>query len=478
MKNRVVFLTRSLLILGAGALILSGCGLLQSRAAARAYNEYQAALAVGDLPNAHAALLKLVRTDEDEPDYWVELGKMELRLGNYANAYQALSRAHELDRNNVPVLATLTQMALVSGQIDLADQQARTLGLLAPDNPTVGLVRGYVALKSGNLDKADSEAQDLLAKDPSDSNAKILRARILVAARRIDDAIALLEEQFASMPDDVSAARGLISLYRSKEEWRSLARVQYALSKLAPGTKGLSVQLVESLLRGGQIKAAGDFTRRILEGSADPRIVEQLLDDWANFAPTGTVLPEAGRLAQASSGDARVSFASYFNRIGKPSAAQQLLGGPRLPVTPANARSNAVLAQALDATRQNRQALDLYNLVLQIEPDQADALRGRSVLFARVGRGRQAVADAQRLVSAEPNSGRDRLVLADAFAAAGKAREARRTLWDAFQDLPDDDKVFAALSRLLLSNGDADGARRLADERVDRRLDELSQELV
>jgi tetratricopeptide (TPR) repeat protein len=465
-------------MLGAGALILSGCGLIQSRAAARAYNEYQAALAVGDLPHAHAALLKLVRADEDEPDYWVELGKMELRLGNYAEAYQALSRAHELDRNNVQVLATLTQMALVSGQIDLADQQARTLGLLAPDDPTVALVRGYVALKSGNLDKADAEAQGLLTKVPNDSSAKILRARILVAARRIDDAIAVLQEQFASTPDDVAAARGLISLYRGKEDWRSLAHVQYALSRLAPGTKGLSVQLVESLLRGGQIKAAGDFSRPMLEGSADPRIVEQLLDDWANFAPTGTALPEAGRLAQASNGNARVSFANYFNRLGAPRAAQQLLGGPRLPVTPANARSNAVLAQALDAMRQGGQALDLYNLVLQTEPDQVDALRGRSILFARMGRGRQAIADAQRLVSAEPNSGRDRLVLADAFTTAGKGDEARRTLWDAFQDLPNDDKVFAALRRLLLSKGDADGATRLADERVDRRLDELSQELL
>jgi hypothetical protein len=62
--------------------------------------------------------------------------------------------------------------------------------------------------------------------------------------------------------------------------------------------------------------------------------------------------------------------------------------------------------------------------------------------------------------------------------AAGKRDEARRTLWDAFQDLPDDDTVFAALRRLLLSNGDADGAARLADERVDRRLDELSQEIL
>jgi predicted Zn-dependent protease len=457
---------------------MSGCGLIQQRAAHRAYNEYQTALAVGDLPHAHAALLKLVRADEDEPDYWVELGKMELRLGNYAEAYQALSRAHELDRNNVEVLATLTQMALVSGQIDLADQQAKTLSLFAPDSPTIALVRGYVALKSGNLDKADAEAQGLLSKDPNDSSAKILRARVLVAGRRIDEAIALLEDQFASTADDVATARGLASLYRSKEDWRSLARVQYALLRLASGTKGLSVQLVESLLRAGEIKAAGDFSRPMLEGSADPRTVEQLLDDWANFAPSGTVLPDAGRLAQASGGDARVSFADYFNRIGKPTAAQQLLGEARLPVTPTNARSVAVLAQALDAMRRDAQALTLYNLVLQTEPDQVDALRGRSALYARTGRGRQAIADAQRLVSAEPNSGRDRLVLVDAFTAAGKRDEARRTLWDAFQDLPNDDKVFVSLRRVLLSNGDVEGARRLANERIDRRLDALAQELV
>lgn len=477
MNKRVVFLTRSSLAIGMAALMLSGCGLLQSRAAARAYNDYQAAMAAGDLPHAHAALLRLVRVDEDEPDYWVELGKMELRLGNYASAYQALSRAHELDRNNIPVLATLTQMALVSGQVDLADQQARTLALLAPDNPTVGLVRGYVALKSGNLDKADSEAADLLAQDPGNSAAKVLRARIFVTERRIDDAIAILREQFESTPDDTDAARGLISLYRSKEDWRSLARVQYALFKLAPTTNGLSVQLVESLLRGGEIKAAGDFSRAALQGSADPRTADQLLENWADFAPRA-ILPDAGRLAQASKGEARVSFANYFNRIGRPAAAQQLLGGPRLPVTPANARSNAVLAEALDALRQDGQALDLYNLVLQAEPDQVDALRGRSILFARMGRGRQAVTDAQRLVSAEPNSGRDRLVLVNAFTAAGKPDEARRTLWDAFQDLPDDDQVFAALSRLLLAKGDAAGAQRLADERVDRRLDELAQGLV
>ena len=384
----MLFLKRPLLALAAGALLLGGCSLFESRTA-HAYNEYQAALAVGDLNRAHVALLRLVAADEDEPDYWVELGKMELRLGDYSGAYQALSRAHELDRNNIEVLATLTQMALASGQIEVADEQARTLALLTPDNPVVSLVRGYVALKSGNLDKAGAEAQDLVARDPNNSGAKILEARVLVARRRIDDAIALLEEQFASAPEDIAAARGLASLYRSKEDWRALARVQYALYKLVPGRNNLSLELVESLMRSGKIEAAGAYSRPMLNGGVDNRTVEQLLDDWASYAPAGTVLPDAERLAQASSGDTRVSFASYFKRIGKPDYARQLLGGPRIPVTPANARWNAVFAQALDAMRQSTQALSLYDLVLQTEPDQVDALEGRSELYARSGRGRQ-----------------------------------------------------------------------------------------
>jgi tetratricopeptide (TPR) repeat protein len=473
----VLFLKRPLLTLAAGALFLGGCSLFESRTV-HAYNQYQAALAAGDLNRAHVALIKLVAADEDEPDYWVELGKLELRLGDYAGAYQALSRAHELDRNNVEVLATLTQFALASRQIEVADEQARMLALLSPDNPVVSLVRGYVALKAGNLDKADAEAQGLIARNPNDSSAKLLEARVLIARYRIDDAIALLEEQFQSTPDDLGAARELVSLYRSKEDWRALARVHYALYKLVPGRNDVSVELVESLMRSGQIEAAGAIARPMLSGAANPRLVEQLLDDWANYAPSGTVLPDAGRLAQASNGDARVSFASYFNRIGKPKAARALLGNPHTPVTPANARWNAVYAQALDAMRQSAQALNLYDQVLQAEPDQVDALKGRSLLFARMGRGRQAIADAQRLVSAEPNSGRDRLILAEVFTAAGKPNEARRTLWDAFQDLPNDDRVFAALKRLLLSKGDLDGARRLDDERVDHRYQTLSQESV
>ena len=91
---------------------------------------------------------------------------------------------------------------------------------------------------------------------------------------------------------------------------------------------------------------------------------------------------------------------------------------------------------------------------------------------------REAVVDAQRLVSANPDDGEDRLLLARAFAAAGNKREVARTLWQAFQDLPGDESVIAALKSALVSTGDLDGVRRLNDEFADRRKAKLVKDLV
>jgi predicted Zn-dependent protease len=475
LKIRTQFLARLSLPLLVGGLLLSGCSLFGSKAA-RAYNEYQTAMAMGDLNRAHIALVKLVKADEDEPQYWVELGKIELRLGIYDQAYQALARAHELDRNNVEVIATLAQMALASGHIDLAEEQAKSLALLAPDSPAVILVHGYVALEHGNLVDADAAAEKLLASTPNEPNATILRARVLIAGHRVDEAIALLENQLEQMPDDPSAVRALVTLYKSKSDWRGLARVEAILYKLVPGNEKVAVDWLEALIRSGDTKTAANLSRQML-ASGNARIADRVFDAWATYA-AGSILPDAARLAAASSGDERVSYADYFNRMGKPAAARDILGNAVLPVTHGNARRNAVVAESLARLGQANAAMRLFNEVLETEPDQVEALRGRSALQAKAGLYRQSIADAQRLVSGEPESARDRLILADAFASAGRKDDLRRTLWDAFQDMPDDDRVFSALNRVLVAQGDLDAARRLAEERSDRSMQNLSQNLA
>ena len=149
----------------------------------------------------------------------------------------------------------------------------------------------------------------------------------------------------------------------------------------------------------------------------------------------------------------------------------------RLPVSHDNARLNAVFAQSLALHGKLADAKRLFDLVLDREPDQAEALRGRSALEARTGESKRAILDAQRLVTVSPDSAQDRLLLAHAYEASNNKREALRTLWGAFQDVPGNEQIFAALKTALASTGDTDGERRVTAEFADRKKAKLTKEL-
>ena len=318
MKNRTLFFKLSLIGLTVATPLLTGCDRYRSWQARRAYSNYEAAAASGDLVRTKFALAALVRVDEDVPDYWIELGKTELQLGENGKAYDAFARAHELDRTNVQILAALTQLALTGGHVDMAYEHARSLALLAPDNSAVTLVRSYKAFQSGELDDADVQIDKLLAETPNDPNAKVLKAHILIARDRIDDAVALLEAQHQTVPDDRSALRGLAALYRSRDDWRNVARVQFDLHRLAPNDLTILASLVEALLRAGDVADAGRASGPLVSAAADPKVVDATLVSWASYAPGGRPMPDALALAEKSTGERRVAFANYFNRIGKP----------------------------------------------------------------------------------------------------------------------------------------------------------------
>lgn len=478
MKNRTLFFALSAFALSLGTMPLGGCGYLKARSARSAYNQYQVALAAGDLRDARKALLKLVRIDQDVPEYWMALGKLQVEMGRYPEAYSAFQHAHELDRSNVDALSAMTQLAMVTGQNEVAEENARSLALIAPGNPIVTMVRAYADLRAGDLDKADAGIDGVLATTPNDPLATIVKARVLLAKNRFEDAVAVLEAQHRAVPSDRGAMRNLARMYSARSDWRNLARIEYDAHQLDPKDSRITESLIEALLRAGSVEAAAKISSPLLTEAANAKLVDDVLDLWADHQPRGATLPNAMELAQATKGDRRVSFANYFNRVGNPSAAAALLRAGQLPVTQPNARWNAVFAQALALQGRTDEAKRLFDLVLDREPDQVEALRGRAALESKMGSGRAAIIDAQRLITVEPNSGQDRLLLAQVYLAAGNRAEVKRTLWQAFQDLPDDEGVFFALRSVLASTGDVDGQSRVEAEFTDRRLAELTKELV
>jgi predicted Zn-dependent protease len=477
-KNRTLFFALCALGATVGAVPLGGCSYVKAYKARAAYTQYQEAIAAGNLFQARLALLKLVQTEQDVSDYWIELGKLQIQLGDYSGAYNAFSHAHELDRSNVEVLGTLTQIALMSRNLDVASTQAQTLALLAPDHPAVALVHGFVAYAAGDLDKAEHEADGLLSREPNNSLARVLKARVLIQRGKPDDAIAILEDQHRTVPQDGGTIRALALIYRLRGDWRNFARLQADAHRLDPKNADAAQGEVEGLLRAGDVAAAARASAPLLSAAASPEMVDAVLNIWSRFEPKGSTLPNGLQLANAVSGDRRLSFANYYNRIGNPKAAAALLGASQLPVTHVNAGWNAAFAQSLALQGQQEQAKALFDQVLDREPDQIVALRGRSALEARTGMTRQAIVDAQRLVTISPKAGEDRILLAQTYLAARNGEAVRRTLWQAFQELPEDERVYAALKSVLSSTGDQEGERRLNDEVADSRTTQLTKELM
>ena len=130
----------------------------------------------------------------------------------------------------------------------------------------------------------------------------------------------------------------------------------------------------------------------------------------------------------------------------------------KYPIDAGNADANAVAAEALGLSGKLGEARKRFSDVLAFDPGNMIALRGRSKMQLRMGKVEDAIVDAEKLVTVAPASSRDRLLLANAYTAAGDVQQAQRTLWDAFRDIPADERIYAALAHLTRFNED----RRLA----------------
>jgi Flp pilus assembly protein TadD len=447
---------------------LSACHSREDQAR-KAFDQYQAANASGDLIAARTALLALVSADDTVADYWVELGKVQIQLGDMGGAYSAYQRAHELDRANPTILGIQTQLALRAGNLTLAQQSARDLELVAPDDPAVGMTFGYVALRQGELAEADRRAKLILAANPNDPNATVLHARVLLASGEPDKAAAVLREQVRLQPSDQQSLRALLAIYELRDDWPGAATVARGLVTWKPKDQAVRARLIGSALRAGNSQMALAETTIGLR-DANPREINLLLAPWFITGQQRQVVATLVDAARQAQGERRTTMARQLALAGQPKQVLQIVRDlATQPVKPANIVANALYGEALAATNQVSQGLERLNAVLRVDPANTDALRGRASLRSRTGEHKLAIEDAQKLVAADRGSAEARLFLARTYTTAGQDDDARRTLWDAFHDIPAERSIFEALRPFVLRSGDPRAAQLLSEEFNDQR---------
>jgi predicted Zn-dependent protease len=478
MRERSAFFAACCIAATALSVLLAGCESSESKAQ-EAYGEYQAAIAGGDLLAARRALRAVVAIKDDDPTIWAQLGNIQLQLQDNEGAYSSFTRAHELDRTNVGTLAALTQLALLSGNPENAEKHANELELVAPGHPAVKLAYGYLFLQRQEFDQADAQADSLLQTLPYEPGAKLLKARILLGRNEPEKAIALLQDQVRVQPQDSGSWKALMLLGERQNDWKTVRQAARRLRELNPKDQEVGVTVVEASLRTNDFETALRDSESLLTPDAPPDQVNAVLELWAKHWKASKAIVEARRLAKAASAQQRLAYATFFNEAGSPQDATALIGSdPSLPVNAANMSVNSVIATSLALRGDRDRAKQIFDAILAHEPDHVYALRGRTNLEIETRNGKAAILDAQRLVSVEPNSARHRILLARAYAAAGDSREADRTLWDAFHEIPGDFDAYETLRARVQRTGDEAALSSLDEEFKHQRDDLLAREFI
>lgn len=453
----------SLAILALACSALIGCRSKETEAR-DAYIRYQTAAASNDMAGAQRALAQLVRIDDGVGQYWLELARMQADQGNTREAYESLIRAYELDRGNVGVLRALTELALREGDSQRVQGFARELDVVSPGDKWVKLTQGYMALRESRFDEVLKVSSEVLQTSPFDPHAKAMKARALIEQGQEEEAVGLLNEQIRVQPSDIVGLRYLAKLYERRRDWPRLAQVARKLAQLQPARKEYALLGITAAFRSADFEQGRRDSWALLTSSREADLTNRVLDIWVDHWPAKQRVADAIKLGRgAREPRLRLPYADFLNRVGSPGAALSLVAGAaKYPVSADTADANAVVAESLALTGKLAQARKRFDDVLAFDPDNIIALRGRGLLFLRTGKVQYAIADAEKLVTLTPAVTSHRLLLARVYAAANNTRQAERTLWDAFRDIPADERIYSALVKL--TKGDAGQQVALREE--------------
>ncbi len=153
----------------------------------------QQAAATAAQSEAIAGLQKTTRTQPDNLDAWLELGRAWVVGGNYAEAGAAYQRAYDLSKGqNLDAIAglaealVLTDPAAMNGRAAVLIEEALQL---QPDHPKALWYGGLVALQVENLAVARDRFQALLAQNPPPQVRTLLERQVMDLTQQLNEPV-------------------------------------------------------------------------------------------------------------------------------------------------------------------------------------------------------------------------------------------------------------------------------------------------
>ncbi|MGM0488415.1 MAG: tetratricopeptide repeat protein [Planctomycetota bacterium] len=294
--------------------------------------------------------------------------------GDRQKARESIKRAIELLANDREGRA---KALLVRGQLQ-EDEESRLRDFdraveLNPDSAAVWKTRALYFLKEGQVDKAISDFKTLLKKDEDNMLARLAIAEALLKLDKIDEAMEQVNEAIENKPN-VLAFKLRAQLWTAQEELdKALEDIDQAI-EMEPKDPELFLMRARLYYIEGRNALAKSDVNRVLEVIPGfPAALELRSSISASLGQFEEAIQDLNTLLQRNSG---------------------------------NPRHELQLAIYLNAAGNSREAIEVFTNVLESEPANAIAIRGRADAYLSIGAHKKAIADYEAaLKSSSDDSG-------------------------------------------------------------------------
>jgi tetratricopeptide (TPR) repeat protein len=394
-------------------------------------------------------LKTLVAKNPGDPILHLDLARAYFSLNERDKALpEALEALHSEQKSPTPRVGVLVPAQTVAARIyedrglhAKAMEIADLILSAQPGNPDAVLIRDRALIGTGQVQKAQPELENLVKQFPKLSDAHLQLATLYLEQKSYDKANAEFQVLNTSTPPDIRGFIGLQTVKMATGKGEEAIQIMQDLVTKNPAALPYRYELAnfQAALAGQLWNTNAGKSKELLQSAADN--YKEILKTTANSTEVWLRLG----VMQRQLGQFDTALAS-FEQAGNSD--------------PKNA--SAFLNQALicDALGKKKEAVDSYNKVLAIDPDNALALNNLAFMTADAGANLdQAMTWAERAKKRAPDNADISDTLGYVYYRKNLNGEALRIFRQLSQEHPQNSTFHLHLAMALLKQGDKQAAR-------------------
>ncbi|MES2498369.1 MAG: tetratricopeptide repeat protein [Pseudomonadota bacterium] len=440
-------------VTAAALLVLAACGSPEEKAS-KAAARYDVYYARRDFYSARIEIKRAIAAQDDVPEYWARLARVELASGQLLDAYQAYARLIELDPGDSEAIQAMAELSYSGGYYKDSEKLADQILAKQPSSLRMLLVKGSIAAVRQDAPAARAIAERMLAIDPGNEGGKILLARVMTIGRDRDGAIALLEKAVAADGESIPKLMALLDLYNGKDDFPSTARTFARLFALMPRDVDLRLDYARLLYEHGRPDRALELIARLTRAHpGDAMIQQRIVDLWDSVGSDRIDVGQVRRFVdQTGNATMKVALGHLLLDQKRYAEAEADLRPfiDTKDITAPRVEADVLYAGALSGLGRGGEALALVDRILRFDENNPRALLMRVRVEMAAGDLAAALRDAQVLTSDNPRITEGRVALAEIYVRRRETVLADNAYASAMKDLSDDTDMLEAYLAYLL----------------------------